>query len=144
MIDKAVKHFGITYNIKECGYILTNGKMLDFSGFKFGGNKGNRSIDHREISEIYETEISGCEAMINFMNQGNIRVLPESGGIDISSITILTEEQKQSIRNYVNYFRGEIIIDISDNKGNNIFNYEYPEKTASSRILSDIQEQLNK
>lgn len=142
MIDKAVAHFGTTHNIKECGYILTDGKMLDFSGFKFGGLRGYRSIDHREIADIYEIEISGNDAMIDFMNQGNIRVNSESGGLDISNMSMLTKEQKSTIRDYVSYFNGEIIIDISNSNGDNVHSCEYPVKTSASRILSDIQKAI--
>lgn len=144
MINKAISHFGTTQNINECGYILTNGNMLDFSGFKFGGSKGSRTIDHREIADIYETDIIGINAMIDFMNNGNIRVNSESQGLDISNNTILTQEQKETIRNYVNHFKGNVFIDISNIDGKNVTTLNYQEKTASSRILSDIQEQINK
>ena len=144
MINKAIEYFGTTENINECGYILTNGNMLDFSGFKFGCSKGSRTIDHREIADIYETDINGIDAMINFMNQGNIRVNSESKGLDVSNAITLTKEQINAIREYVNYFRGDVFIDISDINGKNVTTLDYREKTASSRIISDIQEQLGK
>lgn len=141
--NKAITHFGTTSNFLECGYITPDGSMLDFSGKKFGGNGGHRDMDHREISDIYEVEIEGTEAMIDFMNKGNIRVNSESQGLDISNKNNLTEEQKQSIRDYSNYFKGDIFVDISDSKGKNIQTLEYKEKTSSSRILSDIVKSLN-
>jgi hypothetical protein len=138
--DKAIKHFGTTTNILEAGYILTNGIMLDFSGKKDGGESNVRYIDHREIQEILES--NGTNALIEFMNLGNIRLNPESKGIDISINP--TEKQILTLRNYFNYFNGEIIVDISDIKGRNIKTFEYNKRTASSKIINDIMEYFNK
>jgi hypothetical protein len=133
---KAIEYFGITTDILESGYILITGEMLDFSGKKDGGESHVRYIDHREIGDILES--SGTDALIEFMNMGNIRLNPESQGIDISVCP--TKEQFQSLRYYINYFNGEIIVDISDNKGNNIKSFEYNKKTASTRIINDIKD----
>ena len=71
--ESAIQHFGITYKISEAGYLLTNGKLLDLSGKNDGGPANTRSCDHREISICYES-IDGTDAMIDFMNAGNIRL----------------------------------------------------------------------
>ena len=139
--QKAIEFFGITKNIKESGYITISGKFLDLSGKKQGARGGYRTQDHREVEEILE-DFSYTNALIEFMNQGNIRLNPESQGIDISVLP--TEQQESVLRDYFNYFNGEIVVDISDLKGNNITTFEYTEKTASSKILSDIKEQLSK
>lgn len=139
--QKAIEFFGLTRNYKECGYITTNGKMLDLSGKKQGARGGYRTQDHREVEEILEG-VSYTEALIEFMNQGNIRLNPESQGIDISILP--TKQQENVLRDYFNYFNGEIIVDISDLKGNNITTFEYQEKTSSSRILTDIKNTLTK
>ena len=47
------KFFGTTYNWNETGYLLNNGKKLDFSGKKDGAPSGSRSIDHREINSAF-------------------------------------------------------------------------------------------
>jgi hypothetical protein len=51
--QNAIKKFGTTTDPNETGYLLSNGKRLDFSGKKEGGQAGMRSLDHREISNIY-------------------------------------------------------------------------------------------
>ncbi len=50
---KAVDTFGLTTNPSEAGYVLADGRMLDFSGRKQSGNpelSGIRFIDHGEIT----------------------------------------------------------------------------------------------
>ena len=131
---KAIEHFGTTTNMLEGGYILTDGNILDFSGKNESGVSGVRYTDHREIGEILES--NGTEALIDFMNLGNIRLNPESHGFDIAITP--TKEQIRVLIDYINYFRGEVIVDISDLKGNNIKYFEYNQKTLSSKIINDI------
>lgn len=76
MIDKIVKdaekNFGLTNNPDEAGYLTINGKMLDFSEKKNGGQAGMRSLDHIAV-----------ENMSDFMDMGNIRLQPEAGGFEL-------------------------------------------------------------
>lgn len=55
----AKERFGTTNDIRECGYVLPDGSMLDFSGrHMVTGDtdtshlKGRRSVDHREIGDL--------------------------------------------------------------------------------------------
>lgn len=54
----AKEKFGTTYDMREAGYILPDGSMLDFSGRHQvrGGDtsflNGNRTVDHREIEDV--------------------------------------------------------------------------------------------
>ena len=52
LIKKAKKHFGVTHDPREAGYITPDGQMLDLSGKNDGGDPGHRARDHREISHI--------------------------------------------------------------------------------------------
>lgn len=80
LVKKAVEHFGLTTDVKEAGYILADGRMLDFSGKREGGEPGDRVQDHREIQYIFEGPV---DAMDEFMRQtGAIRFgLPDGGGM---------------------------------------------------------------
>ena len=49
-VEKAIEHFGTTYSWKETGYLLPDGKKLDFFGKHWGGQDGYRSVDHRDVS----------------------------------------------------------------------------------------------
>ena len=134
-IDIAMKHFGTTNDIREAGYILTNGKFLDLSEKNNGGKAGTRNADHRDVNICYEN-LGNTEALIQFMNEGNIRLMPETAGIDI--VTKPNKEQIAALRKVINYYHGEVILDISDQKGYNLKSVEYPMKTASSKVINDI------
>lgn len=135
IFQKAVQYFGTTSDFREVGYILPDGTMLDFSDKQNGGLPGMRLLDHREVAEILD--LPQTEALITFMNSGCIRVMPECPGLDISIYP--TKKQIDVIRRFVDYYRGDVCIDISDEKGNIVTTFEYTEKTSSLRIIFDIR-----
>lgn len=135
----AKKYFGTTYKINEAGYLLTDGELLDFSGKHNGGSGGYRTVDHRDITDAFEEDYgdgSYSGGMLRFMQAGNIRLQPESGGINL--IVKPNNLQIQRLDSYISKFRGEVILDIDDNSGNTIISVEYPYRTYSKRIIADI------
>lgn len=138
-LDKAaLEYFGRTYSWKETGYLTKSGKKLDFSGKNQGAPGGYRTLDHRDISEIMlDSDISGTEAMIEYMNQGNIRIMPESNGINLSVLP--TASQFEALDDYISRARGEVILDIDDNNGNTLHSVEYPKGTRASKVINDIK-----
>lgn len=138
-LDKAaLEYFDRTYSWKETGYLTKSGKKLDFSGKNQGAPGGYRTLDHRDISEIMlDSDISGTEAMIEYMNQGNIRIMPESNGINLSVLP--TASQFEALDDYISRARGEVILDIDDNNGNTLHSVEYPKGTRASKVINDIK-----
>lgn len=138
-LDKAaLEYFGRTFSWKETGYLTKSGKKLDFSGKNQGAPGGYRTLDHRDISEIMlDSDISGTEAMIEYMNQGNIRIMPESNGINLSVLP--TASQFEALDDYISRARGEVILDIDDNNGNTLHSVEYPKGTRASKVINDIK-----
>ena len=136
----AVAHFGKTYSWNETGYVLTDGTKLDFSGRHEGGPGGYRSVDHREVVDAFgeDSDLSGNGAMVQFMADGAIRIMPESGGINLSVEP--TAEQMQQLSSFVSKNRGEVIIDFDDTNGNTLHSVEYPQGTHANRVLNDISE----
>lgn len=98
----AVEHFGKTYRWNETGYLLTNGTKLDFSGRHEGGSGGYRSVDHRDILDIYpahaQEELSGTEAMVDFMQRGNIRTKTRGSSAPLGKAAALFHASKLPIR----------------------------------------------
>lgn len=135
----AVREFGYTPFFYDAGYILPNGKMLNFSGEK-GKHYGVRGEDHRGIGRIYEST-QGSAAMNRFMKDGNIRIMAESPGLDICDTVEPTKEQYATIRRFVNENRGEeyFSIDFSDERGNNIGSIEYEGRIYTDRVVNDIK-----
>lgn len=135
----AVSHFGKTFNWNETGYLLTSGTRLDFSGRHEGALGGYRSVDHRDILDIYpeDTTLDGNGAMIDFMSRGNIRIMPECNGINLQIAP--TKAQEQSLDYFISKVRGEVILDIDDTKGNTVVSVEYPRGTRSTKVIQDIR-----
>ncbi len=138
--DLAVQFFGRTYSWKETGYLTRSGKKLDFSGRHEGGRGGYRSVDHRDIRDAIGEDYGGDSysgAMVQFMREGNIRIMPESDGINLSVMP--TEAQINALEDYISRARGEVILDLDDINGNTVSSTEYPRGTRASKVLSDIK-----
>lgn len=137
----ALKYFGNTDNWNETGYLTLDGKKLDFSGRHDGAPGGYRTVDHRDVSDALGLDYGGGDysgAMVQFMAEGNIRISPESNGINLSVLP--TEAQERALEGYISRARGEVILDIDDTQGNTISSTEYPKGTRASKVLSDIRQ----
>ena len=151
--EQAEDYFGTTDNYDVAGYITVNGKAIDFSGNKFGANSKTRTIDHREIGDAFESDEYGKEwgyagSMLKFMNEGNIRVTPETAGIELMSAP--NSKQISTLKDYIRHFDGEVIVDLDTFKGVDtsdpyniavdmpVKSVEYSRKTSADRIVSDI------
>lgn len=140
-VDKQAKElFGKTYSWAETGYITKNGEKLDFSGKKYGARGGSRTMDHREIADAYDAaglDIESTAALVDFMQAGNIRIMPESGGINLSVMP--TKAQLDSLSDFISKNRGEVILDIDNEAGETVVSTEYPRGTHANRVLQDIR-----
>lgn len=138
--EDADEYFGHTYKWAETGYILTNGKKLDFSGRHEGGPGGYRTVDHRDIRDALGDDYGGSDysgSMVQFMSEGNIRISPESGGINLSVMP--TKNQLDSLSDFISHNRGEVILDLDTPDGQTVSSTEYPRGTHANKVLSDIK-----
>lgn len=110
---KAIAFFGKTYNWNETGYLTPAGTKLDFSGRHKGGPGGYRTVDHRDIRDAIGEDYGGDDysgSMVQFMSEGNIRISPESGGINLSVEP--TKSQLDALSDFISKNRGEVILDL--------------------------------
>lgn len=136
----ADEYFGHTYKWSETGYILTNGKKIDFSGRHEGGPGGYRTVDHRDIRDALGDDYGGSDysgSMVQFMSEGNIRISPESGGINLSVMP--TKNQLDSLSDFISHNRGEVILDLDTPDGQTVSSTEYPRGTHANKVLADIK-----
>lgn len=134
---KALKAFKTTTNFNEAGYLLPDGKLLNFSG----GERNHRYRDHREIGEIYEAT-QGAEALNRFLSDGNIRIMAESPGIDLASGVEPTAEQYAAIRRFVKSHgtqESQFFVDFSDVDGYKAGSYAYEGRVNADRVINDIK-----
>jgi hypothetical protein len=135
--EKALKAFKTTTNFNEAGYLLPDGKLLNFSG----GERNHRYRDHREIGEIYEAT-QGASALNRFMSDGNIRIMAESPGVDITSGIEPTKEQYNALWKFIKtngVKDGKFFVDFSDKEGHRAGNYSYNGRINADRIINDIK-----
>ena len=138
---QAVDQFGYTTDFREAGYLLPNGKMLNFTGEK-GKHYGTRGEDHRGIGIIYaSSKYQGGEAMMAFMRDGNIRVMAETPGVDLINTIEPTAEQYDQIRNMARRFAGEryFNVDFTNEQGYSEGSLEYDGRVDPARIVNDIK-----
>ena len=89
--------------------------MLDFSGKHWGNLRPTvREVDHRDIAEVFEDEErDGKEEMVNMISSGNIRLMPETAGINLA--TNPTAEQRKNLevqRKRLTRLSGSVWIDM--------------------------------
>ena len=135
----ALKEYGTTPNWREAGYMLDDGRLLNFTGEK-GKHYGHRGADHRNISIIFENT-SGSEAMLRFMKYGNIRVMAETPGIDISIDNEPTDKQYAKIKDMARRFADEeyFNVDLTNSDGYTVGALEYEGRINAERIVNDIK-----
>jgi hypothetical protein len=135
---EALDYFGATQNWKVTGFITPDGDQLDLSGRKHGNSVPTERVeDHREVSQIYPQNVSNEDALVDFMAHGNIRLMPENGGINLSVPP--TRAQEGKLRTFIDANRGYVILDIDDTSGRTVSGTEYPEGTTARKILADIR-----
>ena len=139
------KHFGTTGNFRVAGYLLTDGKLLDFSGKHWGDTTSRmRQVDHRDVSEVLNRGNNGIDDMVDMIGNGNIRLMPEVGGINLAVYP--NEKQRRVLSTYINYMlntEGEVVIDYDAVGGDTVYSKTYGKTATSKQILSDIRNYFN-
>lgn len=140
------KHFGTTNNFNVAGYLLKDGYMLDFSGKHWGGgDSGSREVDHRDISEVLPTNSDGIDSMVNMISNGNIRLMPETGGINLSVMP--TSQQFTILKRYIDYMRthgdGIVAVDFDEVGGDTVKSLFYEKPFSTDQVIKDIKNYFN-
>ena len=136
----AKKKFGVTEKFEQAGYILPDGSMLNFAQ-----NSQSRDSDHREIVDAFgPTDVKdGTDAMNQFIADGNVRVMAESPGIDISANVTPTSQQLSRIRNMADTLGADnkrFMLDISDETGKIVASKTYSGKINADKVVREISE----
>lgn len=146
IFDAAKKRFGTTRDLREAGYILPDGTMLDFSGrhqmdegMDTSGLRGQRSVDHRDVKQLnYESDgntPSGIEtSMPDFIERGAIRIDSNAGTINLSAAP--TAAQRAVLRQLIARNGGAVSVDFGN--GWDSDHYAEYDEARPQRVLSDI------
>lgn len=137
-----VKELGYTKDIREAGYIQTDGKLIDLSGKKEGGEAGTRTNDHREVG--------GTIGMQEFMREGNIRLSVVDNVVNLDIAAEPSQAQYIAISKTINSAGGDVVLDVANGIGTldtarqvyredvakQAFDYEAPKAT---KVINDIK-----
>lgn len=147
----AKDYFGTTRDIREAGYILPDGTMLDFSGRHALGEgadssflEGRRAIDHKEIADLnFEKDgntPSGLNvSMPDFIRSGAIRIDSNAGAINLA--TLPTDAQQAVLRRLIEANGGDVWVDFGD--GYNSEHYVEYEGARPTKVLNEIVRYFN-
>ncbi len=135
--QQAIDAFGTTYYRTRAGFMLKDGRLLDLT---YGG--GPRE-DHRNIQDAFDDMDLDSESdyLIEFMNEGNIRLIPEIPGIDIAVEP--TDRQYAALKYYIDFFIGRkkyFGVQFSNKNGDQVDWKEYNGLTSSAEIILDIKD----
>ena len=150
LFDATKEKFGTTNDLREAGYILPDGTMLDFSGRYMvdEGNdtshlRGRRAVDHRAIHEVGydkdENETGFSTNMQDFVGRGAIRIDANAGSINLSMPP--TPEQARVLQQLIARNGGDVTVDYGD--GYNNEHYAEYESARATRVLGDIDRYFN-
>ena len=136
----AKEQFGTTEDFNRAGYILPDGQMLNFAQ-----NDRTRDSDHREIMSVFgPAEVkTGTEALNEFLLDGNVRVMAEGPGIDLSADTAPTAQQLEQIRQMAQELgsaRRQFTLDISTADGRVAASKEYSGRVDADRVVREIRD----
>lgn len=144
----AKERFGVTNDIRECGYILPDGSMLDFSGrHMVTGNtdtshlRGRRGVDHRDIGDLnWNTDMttkSGLNInMADFIRMGAIRIHCSNTWSSINLFKKPTREQVNPMLRLIQYSKGNVTVEIGD--GDNSYEYAEWDEANPRRVVNDV------
>ena len=103
--EALVEEYGETDNPGDAGYLLSDGRLIDFSE---GGGMG-RTADHRAVGELFKTETKGPERsqwdyVQAVMDDGHARISVQDDLLNVDIATRLTGTQLRAIQHMVEDF----------------------------------------
>ena len=151
----AAEHFGTTDDFRTAGYMLTDGTMLDFSGAHWlegydddyiaDWRRKNdiRQVDHEDIFEAYEAlgDEFPNDSALDFMRRGNIRMVPEGPGLEITTAKEPSAAQYRRIKEYVREMAdgGGFTIDFTRDRRSRAGTLRYNGNVSADRVVNDIK-----
>lgn len=133
---QAEKEFGLTDNFYEAGWIMPDGKLIDFSGKNEGGTPNRRPLDHRDIGQVCVK--GGTEGLSEFMEDcKSIRFSKyHDGGVHADMTRQPTSEQCRRLREAL-MGSEYLVAERSDKEGITLCKYEtdYPDIFAFQRFV---------
>lgn len=114
LIQRAIKEFGLTYDPHKAGYMLPDGRMLDFSG-----GHDQRIFDHSDIAAVYRH--GGRETIWWFLTDTNsIRMSFYGGDLNLETIEEPTKQQMRVLQSIIKFYRPTTVLFDRVNKSGDV------------------------
>ncbi len=113
-LQAALKQFGETYDPREAGFLLPDGRLIDFSERNEGGG-GIRSLDHRAVITDSNEEVRGVRTKLMFWfcaKNGAIRINQSGATLFLDVFGKITSEQARTLRDSDAYSFGEFFFQV--------------------------------
>jgi hypothetical protein len=138
LLKEALRHFGETHSPHEAGFVLPDGRMVDFSESRDGGG-GFRSLDHRAVERLYQDK-ERTRAMWDFVSRGAARAIFQPGLVGIDFHQPLTDAQVRAVCTAVARERGaEFVADRRDADGEVLGSAHLP-----FALVSEVRRELDR
>lgn len=127
-----------TTDFNETGFIFPDGKLPRM------GMDGMRAEDHNIAVGLYDdisyaTSYSPkADAMGRFLNEGNIRIMPENGSIEMGALNEPTPQQYRAIREFLRE-HDYAEIEFSGEAGKSIDSKVYENGVNPDQVINDIK-----
>ena len=133
---KALETFGTTTNFKTAGFVLPHGQMLNLSQYGLPG------VQHKRIEAVFDDDIRGAEAVAKFINDGNVRIIERSPGIELSTKVAPTISQMNTLGRFIDQCssKGRLYVDFTDENGDNIGYISYDGDIDTEDVFYDIEQ----
>lgn len=159
--QEIIEDIGTTDIIEDAGFLFPDGTLISMTKTPHGEwIEGHHLLidyydnleDEPEDEYLDEDDSRSlyCQAVNNFLKEGNIRLVPESPGFAISSTCKLTKEQKMFLYDYVDYAKDEasewtdrFYIDIHKPDGNIDYLVYDIDKLSVQKIMRDLEIKMN-
>ena len=158
--QQIIDDIGTTNIIEDAGFLFPDGTLISMVEDTHEWVRGHclligyydnledepedECLDDDDRRSLYD------QAVNNFLNEGNLRLVPESPGFAISSTHKLTRDQKMFLYDYVDYAKNEasewssnFYIDIHKPDGSIDYLVYNIDKLSVQRIMRDIENKVN-
>ena len=140
LLSDAEESYGAKYtdDFNETGFIFPDGKLPKM------GDYGQRGDDHAIVVSLYDaidyatSQTPKADAMGRFLDEGNIRIMPENGSIEMSAKVKPTQEQFDSIRRFLRE-HDEAEIEFSGRDGRSVDSKRYTDGVNAEQVINDIK-----
>lgn len=130
---KAVETFGTTSDVTKAGFVLPDGRMLNF--------ERNGGVRHDRIAEVYDG-VKGDAAVNAFIQEGNVRIKATAPGIELSSEHMPTVPQRNALNRFISRMlreKGRFYVDITDVNGRDVNTFEYDSEATAEDVMWDLR-----